>query len=145
MKMTVAVVCIMLYAACSPDAVAPDPAPPVTPVNPAPAIVVHDTITIDSAVLLCGSDLAWLKRLTKLADEDAKTKKYNGRYVGTILTYPFNGKPAFLLLWGASSVPASCDCDSARLSYTNYQELIDWDNNVRSKKGKIVYRNVPWY
>ncbi len=131
-------VVVLFLTACDKSGKADIPIPPVVPPG-------RQTVTIDTAQLICNNDLAWLKEIIKKGDEDLATKKYGGRYRGRIFLYAYNSTPLFFveMSMGSNLAPGFIyDCSGSYYTIPG-NGWGTWMSEAQ-EKGKLLYTNVSY-
>ncbi len=94
---------------------------------------------------ICGSgnqSLQWLKEIISKAEEDKLTKKYDGNYMGKIITTSYQNQPIFYITMalGSGGIFAyTYDCNGKNVLISS-DDLTAFEQNAQ--KGKLIYSNV---
>jgi hypothetical protein len=89
----------------------------------------------------CGSDMRWLENMIAKAEEDRKTRKYLGAYLGTIYLTKHNNRPVFMIdmmLNSGGLMFHAFDCDSQRVVIPDINFYSD-----TKQRGTVIYSNFP--
>lgn len=96
----------------------------------------------------CGSvdsdqSLQWLKDIVRKAEEDKRTKKYLGNYMGKIFLTSYHNQPVFyitMILGSGGLYGYRYDCNGDNVTIPP-NDIITFDQNAQ--KGTLIYSNVP--
>jgi hypothetical protein len=88
--------------------------------------------------------LKWLRDIVIKAEEDKKTSKHMGNYMGKIFSTSYQNKPVFFItmIMGSGGLAYYVfDCDGSKVNIIQGQDEITFSD--RAEKGQLIYSNVP--